>query len=107
MALAHFFKGSPVRSWVRFVTSSNVLVDPTGVTCEIRNPAGTETSYAYGTDAELVKSETGVYYLVIDTADYSGEYRVRWTGTGTNAAVVDGTFYVYSLFDGEKQYGGQ
>jgi len=106
MALAHFFKGQVVRSIARFKNASNVLVDPTAVTCEVKNPSGTETTYTYGTDAELSKSSTGVYILVIDTTDYSGEWRVRWRGTGTNQADIDGNFYVYSLYEGEKQYGG-
>lgn len=90
----------------KFKKASNALVDPTAVTCEVKNPLGTETTYTYGVASELTKSSTGVYIMAIDTTSYSGEWRFRWKGTGTNQAAEDGNFYVYSLYEGEKQYGG-
>lgn len=105
MPKSHFFRGSLVKSRCRFRNYQNQLVDPTGVTCTLMDPTGNETDYEYGVDAELTKSETGVYLLEIDTTDHSGEYRVKWLGTGSNQAAVDGIFYAYSPFEGEDMYG--
>ncbi len=45
-------------------------------------PSGTITTLTSGTDAEVVKSATGVYYVDITTTQH-GVYRTEWTGTGT------------------------
>ncbi len=37
--------------------------DPTTVTCTVIAPDGTETTYTYGTDAQLLKDSTGHYHL--------------------------------------------
>jgi hypothetical protein len=108
MSYSHYFKGQTVRSTVHFRDSSNDAVDPAAVSCKIKDPVNGETEYIYGTDAELTKTDTGVYTLSIDTSDYSGEYRGQWLGADTdNSAVVDFIFWVWSLYDGEKQYGGR
>jgi hypothetical protein len=62
-----------------------VLTDPTTIKFKYITPAGTETTLVYGTDAALVRSGTGVYYvdLLLDTA---GTWMLRWVGTGAATA---------------------
>lgn len=62
--------------------------DPTTVTCTALKPDGGETTYTYGTDAELTKSSIGNYTLTI-TASQPGRWGYRWltTGSGTTTAL--------------------
>ena len=39
------------------------LVDPTSLTVKVTRPDGTSTTYVYGTDAAIVRTATGTYYL--------------------------------------------
>ena len=56
--------------------------DPDNVELQIKTPADTTSSHVYGTDPDVVKDSTGVYYyLLLLTA--SGRYFYRWEGSGT------------------------
>jgi hypothetical protein len=59
--------------------------NPTVTTVRVRTPAGVETSYVYGTDAEVIRTATGRFYFDL-TGTETGEYLVRFTGTGTVVA---------------------
>lgn len=63
-------------------TIDDVAADPTVLTCQVRKPDGTETTYTYVTDPEIVKDSTGTYHINIDAVQ-SGRYSGVWTGTGT------------------------
>lgn len=80
------------RLTVTFTNLAGTVTDPTGVTFTIRKPDGTVTSYVYPTDAVLVKSTTGVYYV-----DYAitlpGRHVYRWVGTGAVETAETGEFY--------------
>ena len=43
--------------------AAGTLVDPATLTFKFKQETGATTTYVYGTDAELVKSVTGVYYV--------------------------------------------
>ena len=60
----------------------DVNTDPTTIVFKYATPSGTITTLTSGTDAEVVKSATGVYYVDITTTQH-GVYRTEWTGTGT------------------------
>ena len=72
---------------------NGTATDPSTVAIQIRTPVGAVVTYTYGTDAEVVKSSTGVFY-----ADYtvtgSGQHWYRWVSTGTGAAAEEGHFEV-------------
>lgn len=85
--------GDAVRVSVDFKNASGTLTDPTTVTFKFENPAGTETSYVYGVDGQLVKSGTGEYYVDITGNSY-GTWLWRFIGTGTVVQVDEGAFFI-------------
>lgn len=100
MARQIFGNGSIIRARVTYTDpDSGAVVDPLAVSVVVRAPDGTLTTYIYGTDAELVKSSVGVYYVLITLAQV-GTYKWKWTGTATEQAVVD-----YDECDSEKEAG--
>jgi hypothetical protein len=87
--------GDVVRVLVTFTssTSNTTGVDPSGVTFAYETPDGTSVSEVYGSDTDVVKSTTGVYYRDIVTTA-SGLYETRFTSTGTWATSVESWFNV-------------
>jgi hypothetical protein len=79
--------GDLVRCTGELATSEGVDTDPSGdVIAQIKAPDGTETTYTYGTDGELVKLATGLYYVDVDvTAGGRWTYRFHSTGAGQAA----------------------
>lgn len=88
--------GQKVRCAVVF-TVNNVDTDPTVVTVKVRQPNGTMTTYVYGTDAAVVKTAAGIYYVDV-TTDQRGEWNFRFEGTGACTAVEEQAFNVASVF---------
>lgn len=74
-------------------TVNAVLTDPTTVTLAVTTPAGSATTYTYGTDAALVRDGLGSYYLN-QTASSLGLWQYVWTGTGTAQSVKESYFTV-------------
>lgn len=70
--------GNAVRVRVVFRDLDGELLDPAAVTCMIKTPDGTETSYVYGVDA-VVRDSEGVYHFWVATPD-AGTYHYRWKG---------------------------
>lgn len=85
---------SSVRLTVTFQYDS-ADTDPTTVVFESIAPDGTTTSYTFGTDAEVVKEATGVYYVDLELPD-SGTYYWRFYGTGAVKASEEGEIQVLS-----------
>ena len=79
--------GTAVKCQMTFYSdeAQTTVADPTGITFRVRAPSGTITEYIYGTDAELVKSGTGVYYVLV-TPTAGGIWKYAFEGTG---AVVE------------------
>lgn len=67
---------------VTFTDVNGDVADPTAVTFKMREPDGTETNYTYGTDLELEKSSTGVYFVTWGFR-VPGRHIHRFAGTGT------------------------
>lgn len=83
-----------VRETVTFRNASSAAADPTAVYCYVETPDGTVTKHTYAASSgEIVKSGTGVYYLDVTTTGH-GIYEIRWTGTGSVVASVEGWFSV-------------
>jgi hypothetical protein len=82
--------GDLVRSRAAFTdTDTGSALDPTTVAAVLREPDGTETTYTYGSSAELARSAAGIYLLRFTPTD-PGTHRVRWVTTGTGQCVEEG-----------------
>ena len=86
--------GDVVRVDVTFtVGASNT--DPTAIVFKYRPPGGATVRLVSGTDAEVVNSGSGKYYVDI-TTDRSGTWLAEWEGTGTVRATRGTSFPVVS-----------
>lgn len=72
---------------------SGAPVDPATVTCKVKNPAGTITTYVYGTDPEVVRDSQGNFHCKID-ANSAGTWYYRFSSTGDYQAAAEGEFVV-------------
>lgn len=70
--------------------TGKTLVDPGTVTAEVKPPTGTNTTYTYGTSAELTRDSQGRFRLVFDLA-LAGAYHVKWTGIAGSRKAVEYT----------------
>ena len=85
--VSSFDSGDTIRFQVTF-SVNGVNTDPsTSIIFRTKNPNGVVTSYIYLTDAEVIKSATGVYYIDL-ALTLTGEHHYRWEGTGTTAPGV-------------------
>lgn len=88
------YVNSPVTIAANFQTRDGDDVDPDTVTLKLFSPSQTETSYVYQTDDELVRVDTGDYYIDV-TPDESGRWFYRWETTGANKTIgLEGSFVV-------------
>lgn len=81
--------GDQVRVTCTFTDLNGSAADPTGITFKWKTPEGTASSYVYGTDAELVKSATGIYYVDLPL-NVEGVWHYRFEGTGSLVAADEG-----------------
>lgn len=94
MAIASYPVTTVVRLSVAITDTAGAAADPTGLTLKVMVPAGTVTTYTYGTDAALVKDSTGNYHLDYATT-VEGQHTARYAGTGANAgATADFVFNI-------------
>jgi hypothetical protein len=90
------YVNSTVRIAVNFQDDDWTDVDPSTVTFKAYSPSGIVTTYVYATDAELIRANTGDYYVEF-VPDESGRWHYRWSSTGTGTATaLEGTFVVQS-----------
>lgn len=81
------FNGTP------FTNVAGTVIDPAAVFFQVKNPSGVVTAYTYGTDVELVKVSTGIYYVDVD-ANMSGTWWYRLYSTGSGQAADERSFTV-------------
>lgn len=93
MAYTQYDVGDLVRVTGTFTDSAGTATDPTVVGFKYNDPAGTTTTYIYGTDAEVVKDSTGVYHVDI-SATTKGVWEYRWYATGVGQSAGEGHFTV-------------
>lgn len=84
--MAKFPEGNLVHLESEFRDAAEALFNPTVVKISITTPAGDTTEYVYGTNVELIRSSTGIYYINVNTTDKPGRWRYRWWSTGTGQA---------------------
>ena len=91
--------GALVRCSVEFRDDDDALTDPAVVKFSVATPAGTVTTYTYGTDAALVKASTGAYHVDVN-ANVVGRWPYRFFSTGSAQSAVESAFIVSeSAFD--------
>jgi len=66
--------------------------DPTVLTFSFKTPAGTTTTYTYGTDAALVRDSAGAFHVDVPV-DAEGVWHYRFAGTGAATAAEERRFY--------------
>jgi hypothetical protein len=76
-----------------FKNANGTPTDPSDVTFDMIEPDGTKTTYAYATDAQLVRESAGIYH-VIWTWARQGRHHVIWKGTGSLIEAGASEFYV-------------
>jgi hypothetical protein len=90
--------GDKVRCTGTFETAAGTDVDPAAVLFAVRTPSGATTTYTYGTDAEVVKSATGIYYVDVNITE-AGVWYYRFYSTGTGQAAGEESFEAkYTFF---------
>lgn len=82
-----------------FKNSAGALTDPTTITLRWRVAGGTETTWVYGTNNQIVRDSAGIFHADIPIVS-RGLHYFRWVGTGTVAAASEGTFSVGGYFVG-------
>lgn len=90
------YVNTTVRIAVNFQDDDGTDVDPSTVTFKAYSPTGTTTTYVYSTDTELIRMNTGDYYVDF-VPDESGRWFYRWSSTGTGTAIaIEGSLVVQS-----------
>lgn len=95
--MAYYDSGTTIRLKVTITDGSGTAADPGALTFKARQPDGTVTTYVYGTDAQLVKASTGIYYVdwpVPKTVAAEGAWFYRYEATGANAGAIESSFRV-------------
>lgn len=77
----------------RFKNSAGTLVDPGGVTFKVKDPSGNIDTYVYGTNPEVVKQSTGIYYID-NLVDEAGTWHYKYFSTGSAQAAGESDFEV-------------
>lgn len=85
--------GDLVRITGDLATAAGVAIDPTALVCKVLSPAGTTTTYTYGTTAFPIRDGTGEYHVDV-TPTEEGDWYYSFTSTGTGQAMDDGSFRV-------------
>jgi len=88
--MATYEQGQQVRLTGTFKDVNGTATDPTAVTFKYSVNNGVVTTLVYGTDAALVKSATGVYYVDLNLTT-AGTYRYGFKGAGVIDVVGEGT----------------
>lgn len=83
--------GDEVRCSVTFTDQDGNDADPGTVEFKYQQPDGTETTYTYGTDPEVVKSSTGNYHVDVSVTA-AGYWYYRWEGTGVVQSASEAWF---------------
>lgn len=76
------------------IEATEQLVDPSGLTFFARLKDGTEITYVFGVDAQLVRDSAGLYHVDVDSSGGNGPVFYRFKGTGVNAGANDHSYNV-------------
>jgi hypothetical protein len=84
--------GETVRSAAEIKNISQEYTDPGTLVFTVKDPSGNETSYTYGADSEVVKTDVGRYYVEV-IPDEAGQWYYSFQSTSP-AGYGEGTFHV-------------
>lgn len=87
--------GNVIRAAAVFRNIANVLIDPTEVRFQVKDPAGVVTEYVYGTNVQLVKDSVGNYHSDV-TGNKTGRWSYRFYSTGSGEAAAESQFVIRS-----------
>ena len=90
--MADWIVGDTVTLTATITNSAGTATDPTDLTLQVQNPAGTVTLYTYSL-GEITKSSTGVYYKTVALSS-AGYWFWEFQASGTIAKVENGNIYV-------------
>lgn len=85
-----YLKGQLVRVWGYF-EQEGTRINPDTITCKVKNPAGTTTTYTYPTDVSI--DLEGVYSVNV-SATIAGRWYYRFESTGDGQGAAEGSFDV-------------
>ena len=88
MAHSYYVGNQVICQAVFTLVSTGAVVDPTNVYFQVKNPAGTITTYHYGVDPEIARLSVGTYTATINITD-DGIWYQRWYSTGTGMAAAE------------------
>jgi len=89
-----YLTGNQLRNTASFTNAAGAAADPSTVVYKYRKPGTTTvTTLTYGTDAAVVRSATGTYYVDLEL-DTGGIWTDWWITTGTPKKTTRGTFSV-------------
>ena len=74
-------------------TTTNLVDDPTVITCTVSNPDKTRLTLTYGVNVALVRESKGVYYFDFPPT-MEGLHWYGFQGTGNVTASEELSFYV-------------
>jgi len=69
------------------------LANPTTLECIVHEPDGTNSTFVWNTDVELVRESTGEFYLDWD-ASQAGLHKYRWQAGGSIVVSFGGSFNI-------------
>lgn len=93
MSVNTYQKGDDVDLFGDFRSSAGTYMDPDAVFCKVQDPDNVETTYTYGSSANLVKLATGKFRCRVDTTKV-GTWFYRWYSTGNGKAAGENEFVV-------------
>jgi hypothetical protein len=73
------------------VQEIGAYVDPSTVVLKVKKPDTTVTTYTYGVGADVVKSATGRYFVLVSITA-AGAWYYRWETTGPGQGAEEGAF---------------
>ena len=78
-----------------FKDGAGNVADPVSCTLQVQSPDGVETTYTFGTNAELERLGEGDYRVRI-FPDQDGRWFYRWEGVSNQFAAADEKFFIIS-----------
>jgi hypothetical protein len=84
--MTNYPEGTVVTVKGTFTNTAGAVQDPATVKLTVVTPDGVEATYVYGTDADMLKSSTGVYTCNLDTTAKRGLWLYTWWSVGSGQA---------------------
>jgi hypothetical protein len=90
---SQFIRGEIAHITLSVTDTSDAPADPGSLLFKAQPPTGNVVTYTYGTDAEVVRSAVGEYYIDLPLTS-AGPWYYRWELSGSNAGAGEGSISV-------------